>query len=204
MLMKSEFQRERWFIIFLLAGVFLFVVGDLLSDSREQLKGLHLFLEVGIGLFSFLGIVFFYILSAKARLDLADTQSDLNQKTVELDSAQNELADIRSALKESQELKQKLQKESESWRAEAEKYVSGLSETIDRQLERWTLTSAEKEVTLLLLKGLGLKEIAAIRNVGEKTVRAQAAAVYAKSGLSGRSELAAFFLEDLLAPVDQR
>ncbi|MCZ7679332.1 MAG: hypothetical protein M5U28_11460 [Sandaracinaceae bacterium] len=53
---------------------------------------------------------------------------------------------------------------------------------------------------LLLLKGLSLKEIAAARDTGERTAREQARAVYRKSGLSGRAELAAFFLEDLLAP----
>lgn len=31
-------------------------------------------------------------------------------------------------------------------------------------------------------------------------MRAQSAAVYAKSGLAGRTELSAFFLEDLLVP----
>jgi hypothetical protein len=35
-------------------------------------------------------------------------------------------------------------------------------------------------------------------------VRHQALAVYRKSGLGGRAELAAFFLEDLLLPISQR
>jgi len=37
----------------------------------------------------------------------------------------------------------------------------------------------------------------------ERTVRQHAVAVYRKSGLSGRAELSAFFLEDLLLPVDE-
>ena len=52
-----------------------------------------------------------------------------------------------------------------------------------------------------MLKGLSLKEIAALRSTSERTVREQARAVYRKSGLSGRSALAAFFLEDLLLPM---
>jgi hypothetical protein len=36
------------------------------------------------------------------------------------------------------------------------------------------------------------------RNTSEKTVRQQASAIYQKSNLSSRSELSAFFLEDLL------
>jgi len=78
--------------------------------------------------------------------------------------------------------------------------VQGLSHAIDQQLEAWRLTPAEKEVAFLLLKGLSFKEIAPVRGTSERTVRQQALAVYAKSGLAGRAELAAFFLEDLLLP----
>jgi DNA-binding NarL/FixJ family response regulator len=47
-----------------------------------------------------------------------------------------------------------------------------------------------------------MKEIAEIRNTQEKTVRQQATTIYKKSELSGRQELAAFFLEDILsAPI---
>jgi DNA-binding CsgD family transcriptional regulator len=201
-MVRSELQRERWVILFLLAGVFLFVIGDLISDAPEKLQGVHLFVEIGIGLFSFLGIVFFYVISAKARLELADTQTDLSAKTHELNSVQSELEVTKVALRESEEQKKKLTQESLNWRAEADKHIKGLSENIDRQLERWSLTGAEKEVALLLLKGLGLKEIASLRGVAEKTIRAQATVIYHKSGLNGRSEFAAFFLEDLLAPKD--
>jgi len=55
-------------------------------------------------------------------------------------------------------------------------------------------------VAFLLIKGFSLKEIADYRSTAEKTTRAQATVVYAKSGLSGRSQLSAFFLEDLLLP----
>jgi DNA-binding CsgD family transcriptional regulator len=82
--------------------------------------------------------------------------------------------------------------------------LKGLSHGIDQQLETWRLTPAEKDVAFLLLKGLSFKEIAPVRGDSERTVRQQALAVYAKSGLAGRAELSAFFLEDLLAPTDSR
>ena len=88
-----------------------------------------------------------------------------------------------------------------SWRRDSAEHLAGLGEQIDRQLSQWDMSVAEKEVALLLLKGLSLKEIAVVRGVGEKTVRTQSLAVYAKSGLAGRAELSAFFLEDLLLPV---
>ena len=86
------------------------------------------------------------------------------------------------------------------WRGEAGDLIRGLSSAIDQQLERWKLTGAEKEIALLLLKGLSHKEVAAARGVSESTVRQQARAIYKKAGLGGRHDLAAFFLEDLLGP----
>ena len=37
----------------------------------------------------------------------------------------------------------------------------------------------------------------------ERTIRAQAQSLYSKAGLSGRASLSAFFLEDLLAPIEK-
>jgi DNA-binding CsgD family transcriptional regulator len=88
------------------------------------------------------------------------------------------------------------------WRAEARTYLDGLGEAIEAQFSRWSLTDAEREVALLLLKGLSHKEIATVRAVSERTVREQARSLYSKSGLSGRAALSAFFLEDLLAPIE--
>lgn len=90
--------------------------------------------------------------------------------------------------------------EAERWKTEAGDLIAGLGAAIDRQLERWGLSPAEQEVALLLLKGLSHKEVADIRGTGEATVRQQAGGIYRKAGLSGRADLAAFFLEDLLGP----
>jgi DNA-binding CsgD family transcriptional regulator len=87
------------------------------------------------------------------------------------------------------------------WRGEARALLSGLGDAIDAQFTRWGLTDAEREVALLLLKGLSLKEVAAIRATSERTIRAQAQALYGKAGVTGRAALSAFFLEDLLQPI---
>ena len=60
------------------------------------------------------------------------------------------------------------------------------------------MTQAEMEVGMLMLKGFSHPEIADVRAASERTIRDQARAVYRKSGLARRSELSAFFLEDLL------
>ena len=88
------------------------------------------------------------------------------------------------------------------WRDETRALLKGLGEAIDRQFLTWKLTEAERESGLLLLKGLSLKEIAAVRVTSERTIRAQVRSIYAKAGLSGRAALSAFFLEDLLAPIE--
>jgi DNA-binding CsgD family transcriptional regulator len=90
--------------------------------------------------------------------------------------------------------------EAQRWKHEAGELLTGLGGAIDVQFNRWMLTPAEREVALLLLKGLSHKEIASVRGVGEVTVRQQAQATYRKAGLSSRNDLAAFFLEDLLLP----
>jgi len=88
------------------------------------------------------------------------------------------------------------------WRAESRSLLNGLGAAIETQFSRWNFTEAEREVALLLLKGLSTKEAAAVRAVSERTVREQARSIYSKSGLTGRASLSAFFLEDLLAPIE--
>ena len=87
--------------------------------------------------------------------------------------------------------------ERDAWRARAEGALAGLGQAIDEQCTAWGLTPAEREVAVLLLKGLGHKQIAATTGRSERTVRQHAVAVYDKSGLGGRAELAAFFLDGL-------
>ena len=93
--------------------------------------------------------------------------------------------------------------EGTQWRTDMRELLKGLSSAIDAQFERWQLTSAEREIALLLLKGLSHKEIAALRDTSERTIRQQAQSIYGKSNLSGRAALSAFFLEDMLLPREQ-
>lgn len=105
------------------------------------------------------------------------------------------LAGIRAEL-ESQ------QAERDAWRARASKLLRGLGEAMDAQMRDWGLTPAERETAVLLLKGYATKEIAELLGKSERTVRQHAVATYRKSGLSGRAGLSAFFLEDLLLPLE--
>ena len=94
--------------------------------------------------------------------------------------------------------------ERDAWKASARAALDGLGRAIDEQFRSWGLTPAEREVALMLLKGYGHKEIAALTGRGERTVRQHAGVVYEKAGLAGRAELAAYFLHDLMLPGAER
>ena len=80
---------------------------------------------------------------------------------------------------------------------ELAKNLASATGHIGERFEHWQLTESEKEIGWMLLKGLALKEISKVRGTSERTVRQQAQAIYEKSRLQNRSDLAAFFLEDL-------
>lgn len=74
-----------------------------------------------------------------------------------------------------------------------------LRDLLNWQLIEWELTEAEGQIAAELLKGTAIKVIAGRRKTSEHTVRQQASTVYHKSGLQGRSEFSAFFLNELFA-----
>lgn len=90
--------------------------------------------------------------------------------------------------------------EREAWREAAAAALENFSEAVDERFASWGLTPTEREIALRLLKGQSHKRIAFETGRSERTVRQHAVAVYQKSGLTGRAELSAFFLEDLLLP----
>lgn len=107
--------------------------------------------------------------------------------------ARGEVGRLRSTLHEARA-------DAARFRNETQALLGGLGAAIDRQFDLWQLSAAEREVGLLLLKGLSLRDVAQARGTSERTVRQQANALYRKANLAGRAELSAFFLEDLLLP----
>ena len=90
--------------------------------------------------------------------------------------------------------------ERDAWRRSAESALAGFARAVDERFEAWGLTATEREIALRLLKGQSHKQIAFESSRSERTVRQHAVSVYQKSGLAGRAELAAFFLDDLALP----
>lgn len=153
---------------------------DLVADWGEGASPGHIAFEALVMAFALVGVT----LVARRLRTLARTTQRLRGEARRLNT---ELAASRQ--------------EAERWKTEARELLAGLGAAIDRQFERWQLSPAEREVGLLLLKGLSHQEVADVRGTSERTVRQQARALYKKAGLSGRADLAAYFLEDLLLPT---
>jgi DNA-binding NarL/FixJ family response regulator len=107
-------------------------------------------------------------------------------------SAASEAAALRSL--------EERRQERDAWRESARRAMEGFGNAIDAQFDLWELTPTEREIALLLLKGYSHKRIADLTGRRERTVRQHGVVIYHKSGLAGRAELAAYFLEDLVLP----
>lgn len=86
------------------------------------------------------------------------------------------------------------------WEREAGAAVRAFSDAVDQEFDRWSLTTSERDIALLLLKGMSMKEIAVARGTSERTVRQQAVTVYGKANVEGRAQLASYFLDSLSPP----
>ncbi len=163
-------------LIAVFSAIATLVIIDLFADISEGAAISHVAVEAGIALAAVAGMglliwrVVGHARSARRR-------------------AQTLVADL-----------EKSRRDAVEWRAEAQDLLRGLAAKIDSQFEKWQLSPAEKEVALLLLKGFSHKDVARLRSVSEPTARQQARAIYRKAGITGRHDLAGFFLEDLVLP----
>ena len=80
------------------------------------------------------------------------------------------------------------------------KVASGaFTEVLEARFHDWSLTSAEREVAILAIKGFSIAEMAGLRDTKQGTIKAQCASVYRKADVAGRVQLLSVFLDDLLA-----
>ena len=182
----SSERRLSLLALFLFSTIGVIIGSDLLWDYLHGVGLDHISLEGTVVLLAMGGGAGFF----RHWLGL---RREANAARAEAQALKGEAAELESRL-------QAQRVEAERWREEARDLIEGLGAAIDRQFERWGLSPAEREVGLLLLKGLSHQEVADVRNVSERTVRQQARSLYRKAGLTGRADLAAYFLEDLLGP----
>ena len=109
--------------------------------------------------------------------------------------------DIRQRSKQAQLLSEQLKVSRDKFQDLSQQVIASKKsffEAIDKQFDIWEFTKTEKEVALLLVKGLSNYEIAEVRSKSPKTVSHQASSIYKKANVNGRHELAALFFEELI------
>ena len=172
---EKQGAMARWLVgLFILTGSLAAI--DLLLDAQKGLNWRHALTDLGVAGTAIVGLV------------------------LVLRQGKRERAAARAALEGADAQAKAWRSEAVLWRARSEAALRGLGAAIDEQFLAWDLSPAERDVALLLLKGLSHKEVAQVRGTSERTVSQQARAIYRKGGLAGRAELSAFFLEDLLLP----
>jgi len=175
----EDVRRLTPWLVLVLGFVIVAGVTDLILDRPTTWRSAHVLFEVLVILVSLGLATMLWRGWRRAVGALRETRATLAQTT-------RSLADR--------------QAEATAWRRAAEAERAGFGRAVDAQFARWGLTPTEREVASLLLQGLGHKQIAARTSRSERTVRQHAVAIYSKSGISGRAELAAFFLQELLPP----
>lgn len=97
---------------------------------------------------------------------------------------------------------EQVQRENDVFRRANQQVLGEMWKGISAQFRSWGLTTVEAQIAERLIRGYSMKQIAAILSKSERTVRNQARAVYEKSGMTGRSDLAAFFVQDVVGESD--
>jgi DNA-binding NarL/FixJ family response regulator len=154
----------------ILGVIMLLNLADVVTDVSLGVPRWHILEEIIIVLAAAFGMLYLI-------LEMRRRTKQLDQLKLTLSDSDQQLAHITNEM-----------------RSARHKY----SEVIHQQFDQWQLTVSEQQVAMLLLKGLSFKEISAVRNTKEKTVRQQASAIYAKSGVDGRHAFSAWFLEDFM------
>ena len=148
---------------------------DISLDLHEQIEPKHLLIEFLIYTVAiYIGYIFYRFYKLEKKT-IKDVQIDISETNTEI----------------------------KYWQNQNKSLIEGLSIKIHEEFKQWGLTQAETDVALLIIKGFSLEEIAGLRGTSERTIRDQAASVYRKAKLRNRIELSAYFLEELLAPLNQ-
>ncbi len=170
-------DQIRRFRLLLGAALTLIVVGgtiDLVMDDPESWLSFHVIFEVAMIAFGLVMATALWTGWWRAEREALELREDLAARDAERDA----------------------------WRSRAHAALEGLGAAVQEQLVDWELTRAEREVAVLMLKGLSHKAIAKQTGRNAQTVRQHASAVYQKSGVAGRAELAAYFLGGLRLPEE--
>ncbi|MBL7664279.1 MAG: hypothetical protein JNM93_04045 [Bacteriovoracaceae bacterium] len=166
-------QKQTSTLLVIIASTFMSLMLIAVDITHQLSTGIQLefiMLELGICLSSLVGVSF-------AAVKFYEEKRINNQLNTELSQAKTD---------------------AEVWRKKTRSLSQQFIKAIEDQLKEWGLSHTENDIALLLIKGMSSKDIATLRNVTEKTIRAHSSAIYRKSGLKNRYELAAYFVDNFL------
>jgi DNA-binding CsgD family transcriptional regulator len=166
-------KKLLWKIVPPFFLIFILFLIDISFDIHQKIEPKHIATELLIYVVTFyLGYIFYRFYKLEKKT-IKDVQTNISQSHTEI----------------------------KYWQQKNKKLIEGLSKKIHEQFKEWSLTQAETDVALLIIKGFSLEEIAQLRGTSERTIRVQATAIYRKADLKNRIELSAYFFEELLAPI---
>ncbi len=147
-----------------------FVALDLAVDVQNGVSATHIIVELA-------GLVL--VLAG-----VAGTAAELRSSTEEVQRLRGDVVGTRADLAQ--------------WRGELQQRPRDFGAEVDEQFTAWNLSEAERAVAWLILRGLSYKDAAEVRSTTERSIRHQAMSIYRKAGLTGRAEMAAYFLKAIL------
>lgn len=186
---KAFKNSEILAVIAAIAIAFSFSVFDIVYDIKTGSTVNHLVIDFSLSLAMLAVLVTLLTKVTNSSHRFGSLQTALNQSQREVEDTKLRAEQLEARAVASEKIKARFQQ--------------GLADFIDYQFEEWQLSAAEKEIALLLMKGLSHQEISVLRSTSERTVRQQSLSIYKKADVKGRSDLAAFFLEDLLSPPSE-
>lgn len=167
--MSQNYERNVATIIFLI-GIFLLGL-DINDDLSHGSSFEHILEEAAIVAACVIGVLVLWFRFFKSKTDTLKFKQELTSVKADLEKFKKDTAHL----------------------------AGDLNRKIHGQFSAWCFSEAEKDVALLALKGMTVKDIASARSTSEKTVTQQLSNIYQKSGLHGRAELSAYFLEDIFS-----
>lgn len=170
----KSYYKEKLTLTYLLTAVFFLIVADITFDFIEGLP--------------MKDMVFDLLLEGTILLVVLYTANFVWKKFT------NE-KEIKESVEQDLEKTKKL---ATLWEKKSKHFIKEFQAHVTTQFNEWNLSKSEKEIAILVLQGKSSKDISGIRFTSERTIRNQCRSIYEKSGLSGKNEFSAYFLNELI------
>ena len=91
-----------------------------------------------------------------------------------------------------------LRAEAEATKDTIQMLRGNFGQVLQNKFEDWGLTIAERDVTLLIIRGLSVAEIASARNTAQGTIKTQSTSIFRKIGVRSKTELMSVIIDEFL------